>query len=348
MQWCIIIGHMGSGIERLRPEEITSGTRVPVESIKKYVPPYSVLLDVGPGRANYWEKIKEAIGNVVIMGLELNSLAVALINNQDWPWFTYEGDVTVLGNGLEYGAIAGKIEFYYGTLTQALFPSLVEKGMWKKALEVMDVMMRPEGYLLVSDFPRADRRSSYIELLRRGLVTEDQVETNIAWWQWRYEQNRLAFSDLEELSFIVAKPGQNKKIEWGMAEELKKLKGSSDFERFARHMDVGEWSEFLRRRLQYELKERQWVVWPSRGGGWYPGFIDVWRKPKIYRYHPWKQGLRVDDPEFWDKYQARKGSSYRKDYWKEWFDRLFEGLDKWGVDHGRLDDILRETPLKWL
>ena len=346
MQWCIIIGYMRSGIERLKPREIASSTRVPVELIRKYVPPYSVLLDVGPGRANYWGEIKRTVGDVVIMGLELNPLAVALINNQDWPWFAYEGDVTVLGDGLEDGAIAGEVEFYHGILAQALFPSLVEKGAWKRALEVIDVMMRPGGHLLVSDFPRADRRSSYIELLRRGLVTEDLVETNIAWWQWRYEQNGLVFPDLEELSFVVAKPSENKELEWGTAKELKRLGESDDFERFARHMDVDEWSEFLRGRLQYELMERQWTVWLSRGGGWYPGFIDVWQKSKVYRYHPWKQGLREDDPELWDKYKARKGSPDRRDCWEEWFRRLFEGLDRWGVGHGRLDEILRETPLK--
>ncbi len=332
---------MGSGIERLRPDEITSGTRFPLDLLEKYLREFSgygILLDVGCGRGDYWEKIKSKV-NLVIKGLDLNPKVVERINKTDWPFFAYEGNIAT-GTGLEqYGRFAGMIESHQAVLAQALFPSLVSPREWQRALKIIDVLLQPGGYLLVTDFARADERESYVKLLKEGEVGENQVRDNILRWKWRYQQNRLAFPDLADLSFLVAKPGPSKFLEWGDWKTLRWLSEGGQFERFARHMNTKDWSDFLRGNREYILRERRWTRWFSRGGGWYPGIIEVWQKPDTYRYHPWMSGLNGNSSDLWDERMRRKGSPHRADYWSDFFKKLRQNLGKWDVVIGPLNSL---------
>ncbi len=207
----------------------------------------------------------------------------------------------------------------------------------------MDMWLKPgsdksgEGYIFVADVMRADQ--IYPELCTTRQEYESWKRT-AKLWKTRYERNQRAFDgNLPERAFIVGSPGPSKnRIDWKASpEELREIYEkrntwpySEVFERVATHLNPASFDSYLQDTLRYQLVHSDSAVWQSRGVGGpaprLPGMIRVYRKPDMYRYHPWYCGWPVEP--YSERHAQREKiepwSPYSPEYDKVYFERLIQ------------------------
>jgi len=307
-----------------------------------------IIWDMGFGPANTSFALKRM--GFTVGGYDINELAVRSARKRG-DFFGKVGDVRYFGLGDEaMWDTVSWLERVDALLFQAVFPSLLGDS-WKDALDAADMMLRPGQHMFIGDFMDASR--VYPELFtRRELLGERTWNESANMWKRRYEANQEAFGDLglPYGTFAVGLTGPDKmEYDWcndpkilrekyelnNAAIEILQLYESTQdpehlrgllslnptpggaFERFARHLGLPEFKEYLVNDLGYTIVEEDLVSRRSRSTTSYnrwtvaPGFELTVRKTSTYKYDPWKYGLDPDDPSTYDKAKRRKGSPYR-------------------------------------
>lgn len=341
----------GGGIAELDSSEIPSSTIFPIETMKRYMPINSYIgidgvwrmesrgyvWDIGSGAGAKVEELTSE--RFVTTGLDINLSAINEI--KDRGLFAELSDVRIFADQM-YMRLIVWLEQIDAIHSQALGPSLLGND-WKKVYKSADVALRPGGYVFIADFLRSDQ--VYPELFMQGR-SEDECVINAKRWRERIEANWSAFGDIEiegkKFSFgtvAVAKPGRSKhRYDWSndpivlrrlYENKLQRSEGPV-FERFAQNIDPEELEKFLLEDLGYVMRERQVVEWESRAGygEWYPGALWVFQKPDVFRYHPWKFGLRDSDLDYWKTWKARKHSFPGYMHYRAYFQLLLVNLHR--------------------
>lgn len=307
-----------------------------------------IIWDMGFGPANTSFALKRM--GFTVGGYDINELAVRSARERG-DFFGAVGDVRYFGAGEDamWDTVTW-LERVDALLFQAVFPSLMGDS-WKDALDAADMMLRPGQHMFVGDF--MDASKLYPELFTRKESLDERMWNESAnRWKQRYEVNQEAFADLglPYGTFAVGLTGPGKmEYDWcdnprilrdkyelihtaneilQLYEETQNpehLKGllllkptpGGAFERFARHLDLSEFKEYLVNDLGYTIVEEDLVPRNSRSttpeNSWTvaPGFELTARKSRTYKYDPWRYGLDPDDPTTYDKAKKRKGSPFR-------------------------------------
>lgn len=305
--------------ESMRVEDILSTSDFPIEWMVEALPPHpfdgsrGIVLDVGSGGdpRKDWEMKKHRI---TPMAIDINVQAVTALRSRGL--FAEVSDATVFGSGEYFWLAPGMIETVDGVLFQATLNSLLGSS-WQAAIESADVTLHPEGSMFMSIYLAGD--TVYPELEAEGYYQVEQ-EASAEKWRGRYVSNFLAFNhqdmQLPYHAFAVGKPGRSKeRYDW--TKDPRELRAEywgrsvgypgTRFERFSQHLDMSEVEKFMFQHMGYILRRKQMVMRPSRTTGIYsPGVNYTWQKPEFFRYHPWRYGLSVRDPDYWEKSKQRE------------------------------------------
>lgn len=330
------------------PIDIPSTVDFPLQTILKYYPLRTLQLPTGEfvieGRGHFWDmgfgggrksaELRQA--GFTVGGYDINNLAV-MSARLDGDFFGRLGTVTEFGGGEYVMWDMTWLEQVPGLLFQAVFPSLLGDS-WKDTLDVADMLLSPGGYIFIADFLRADR--IYPELLEKdSSLSHKAWQESVERWTERYETNMQAFGDLgiNYGTFFVAKEGPRKaEIDWSDDPQLLRYLYDQreavfgGFERFACHIDPNEFLDYIVNILGYTLESEELVPRRSRAtttdNPWTkaPGVEWVIRKPPVFKYDTWRYGLRIDDPELYEKRERRKGSPHRKGCWEDYFANLLK------------------------
>lgn len=335
----------------IEPSKIASSVSFPVDLMKKHLSPgdqdfRKQIWDAGCGFGLKHDELVSACYSP--HGVDMNQKAVNAIRSRT-NRFATQSNIIELGSGEMGLQMIGWIETVEGVLWQALGPSLVGQS-WEKALNTLDLIMKPDGCLFVADFLRPD-------LTYEGLDAIYDQEANARQWRKRMEINYEAFSDLvldDGTPFpygtvAVARPGKYKRVfDWcddpktlRTIFNLRGLQSEEDvFERFAQNLDLNDFTDHLTNKLKYRELERKLVWWPSRSpGSWYPGFIAVYKKPGTYRYDPFRYGLSPDEDGFSEQWKRVKHAIPEAIYWTTYFGLLRQSLHQWDNHQPKIDEL---------
>lgn len=298
-------------LRKIEPWNIPSGTKLPEDLIRKICPPNGAwLLDAGCGGSAKNASLQD---EYAVVGFDINPLAVKAAKANGLQ-FTYEADLTKIDFPGRLNLVYTYIESFGGVLAEGLLCNLVDDQP-ERFFKVANFFLKPGGRLYIADILQPDEAP----ITTINMITAREFEKLKLQWKQRYTANTQI--GLPYGTFVVAKPGENKKRERGGPDELKQLVNSPDFERFARHYSV---SEIYRLAVQEGFFENYFypAVFYSREYKPLIGGIFVFEKYHQYLYTPGLADIITAErgtPEFEQaQTEFRKNSLGGASEWWRW------------------------------
>lgn len=229
-------------------DDIPSGARIPNHLFQILTPP-ATIVDFGGGKGFKAHELRR-IGYTVVVA-DINPEAITHALSFGLP--ALEVDITEISTVDSIRAFFSRN--VDAVVMEALLCNLVGND-WQKALRHAHELLKEEGLLFIADVLRVDQPNPLLD------VNVD--DTFLVWrrdWEERYRNNTQL--GLPWGTFVVARPGVNKSIEYGPPELLTYLVGSDNFERYALHLNEIELIDYCAS-IGFEVILFEYMVWQSR------------------------------------------------------------------------------------
>lgn len=239
-------------LRTIEPSDIPSGATVPNFLFTAYLETGAVIVDFGGGTGHKAKKLTLLGYKTYVVDINPQALAHASIL----------GMPVILSDVTNSSESAPKITDMLGNrpvdavIMEALLCNLPFSA-WTQALVTAHQVLKPQGHLFIADVLEAGEQN---RLVREQLSFFKYLVWRFS-WQQRYKHN--ADLGLPKGTFVVAKPGTNKKREYGSSDKLGELLDSPDFERLAMHFketDLLQYLDFLGFSCEYF----GYTTWTSR------------------------------------------------------------------------------------
>ncbi len=330
-----LVETQAKALRQMDANSIPQGATFPIELIAKYDLSHNgitlisdTIIDAGCGMGKSKRLLDQGFNAI---GIDINTEAVAGANAKGLR--SFEHDVTKIGfTEHPAGAIIG-VEGYGAFLAEGLFCNLIGTQP-EKFLKVVDYYLAPGGKIFVADMLQPQEEEEYLKNVAH--LGETEYQKLVYLWNRRYSINEKI--GLPRGTFVVVRPGEYKKFEWGDEETVAKLKASSHFERFARHYTKEE-IKSLFFKIGYEQKEFIPTVFYSRTNDPLLGFFLVYQKPEKYRYHPFFYGQEISKISI-DQLPP-EGYPGSVDYLRRSVEKIKEHLSDWETIFPGLKEFLK-------
>lgn len=281
-------------------DQIAHGISLPIDLIKKHCLGSRVITHndqeyaLGPGiiwnigSGGEMEKINrlKRLGLLVINS-DINPVAVR--NEVNRYAFSFYSSADSYGDQMGWMGLA-MLEGVGSVWMGGLLENMMQD--WGRAIETANICLEPEGHLLIGGVVRAEIEHAKMKALMGEI---DYLEYQKRWIERYKRAVRLDPDRYGYGSFPVAKPGKEKKREWGTVQELENLILSGEYERDAQHMDPDEIVR-LAEKMGLRLVEKTEEIWPARTeGDYYPGYVLVFKKGERYLLDPLKREMSYQE-----------------------------------------------------
>ncbi len=285
---------------QLEVGSIPHGTSVPIDLFERFLPRAGFILELGSGTGEKALRLQSRGYGVTTTDVMTGAIEAC---KRRGLVATYKDATTY--EFAEWGMTSiVYMETQDGVCMEGVLPSLI-RGKWKKSLDMADIHLRPGGYLFLSDVQVVGEDEN--PLMDCSYPIEER-QAYVQSWQRRYENNEKI--GLPRHTFVVAKPGEKKHLEWGSPNELNQLVESDAFERLAQHVSSEEVIMHLNC-LGYSIVAFESKIWQTRvKDKVLPGYVLVAKKGQRYKYHPWKRGSTIGEYEQYRDYYdwAKRGN----------------------------------------
>ncbi len=301
--------------------DIPQGTDIPLEFFTEYIvntETSPILIELGAGDGAKAEQVRNTIKGMVTT-VDINANAVRKAQERGMMGFVADVRRFEIFKGL---ASLVLLESNPGVYMQGVLCNQQELD-WQRVLTTADILTRPEGYVFIADVIQPEVHQTYLAEACGGA---GEVQAYVQKWHQRYDANMEACSrlgiPLHYGEFMVAKPGQDKALEWQNADTLVRLFQSDTFERWAHHIPESDIKSYLHQLGLTELRFEPRVWWSRPSGNQQirnplPGFVGVWQKGNRFKYHPWYAGGTMEDRDT-VKHARKIASRTDPDYVKKW------------------------------
>ncbi|MFH0864500.1 MAG: methyltransferase domain-containing protein [Candidatus Gottesmanbacteria bacterium] len=263
-------------LSKMESGQIYHGTSFPLELIMKFLPPNKgkIILDAGCGIKLDVSEFRQA--GYGIAGVDINEEAIQK-TKQGEAMNAFVGDVTKRKmSPIEAINQFQGMELCDGVLAEGLLCNLIGSQP-EEFFKTVDYHLAPDGFLFIADILQPTEEQKFIS----SILGREKARTLVEVWDKRYKIN--VEMGLDYGTFIVAKPGLNKKLEWETAGDLQNLLVSEDFERYSRH-STKEYIRRLSRLVKFKEKFFKPAIFHSRNGEPLLGCLVVFQKGDRYRY----------------------------------------------------------------
>lgn len=315
-------------LARVPVADIPQGTDIPLSLFTRFfrdagISP--VLVELGAGDGSKADLVRHEL-NGLVMPVDVNPIAIEQATQRGMIGFVADATRFEIFRGLASMVL---LESNSGVYMEGLLCNQLGDD-WKKVLTTADILMRPDGYLLIADVVRPDPSHAFLE----PVVGVGGLSAYVDRWQRRYDANQEAARALGitvlDGEFLVARPGEGKEREWGDAATLTELVRSGQVERWAHHIPQNDILDTIAQ-LGFSPRLLEPRVWWSRPSGPeqvrqpLPGFVGVWQKGDRFRYHPWYAGGTMADRDTL-KHQRKIASRTDPGYVADWIARFKRNL----------------------
>lgn len=252
-------------------KEIPHGTDIPFRIMHYYLQQIGrdgyFVLDLGCGRGETAaEFVRHGYG---VMAMDINPDAVAHARTHDVHW-------AVIADATTFEVKDAAVEklfhnWYGGVVLKAILCNLPGDG-WKQALRHSVEALKPGGFVFLSETLLAPEYNPDLEI---STGKAPGYEEFLGRWKKRYATNVMI--GLPYGTIVVARPGTEKFLEYGIPRQLQEIIESDKLERFVTHFGLSELCGFIES-LGMTNKELHRTVWQSRENMPLNGVWGVWQK----------------------------------------------------------------------